>query len=241
MQIPEGAAALQPSQIDSMGSSICFGFLFMLVLDNVVFDENQHDHGHGMLADRVLASNPIGNSGVGPVDSGVLSPSRESHSDIEGDGAVYDHDGPGDIVRRIGSMAPPDRSRSHSASLGLMVHAAADGLALGAAVASSDRANLGLMVFMGLMLHKGPAAFGLTTMLLTARRTRSIALRHLLAFSVAAPVMAMMTFAILNFSLGSSSGETHPAPVSSDEIDTKHDDDGGLVPVALLFSGGTFL
>lgn len=46
-----------------------------------------------------------------------------------------------------------------------MVHAAADGVALGAAATTSHH-DVEIIVFLAIMLHKAPAAFGLVTYLL---------------------------------------------------------------------------
>merc|ERR1712113_77063 len=56
-------------------------------------------------------------------------------------------------------------SKASSATIGLVVHAAADGLALGAAGAS-EHASLQVIVFLAIMLHKAPASFGLVSFLL---------------------------------------------------------------------------
>ena len=48
---------------------------------------------------------------------------------------------------------------------GLVVHAAADGIALGAA-SLTDKAEIEFIIFLAIMLHKAPAAFGLTSFLL---------------------------------------------------------------------------
>ena len=45
------------------------------------------------------------------------------------------------------------KSKGHTATIGLVVHAAADGIALGAA-ASTQRQDLQLIVFFAIMLHK---------------------------------------------------------------------------------------
>ena len=50
-----------------------------------------------------------------------------------------------------------------SATFGLLVHGAADGLAVGASISSST--ETGVIVFVAIMLHKGPAAFGLSSFL----------------------------------------------------------------------------
>ena len=50
-------------------------------------------------------------------------------------------------------------------SSGLVVHAAADGIALGAA-SLTDKTEIEFIIFLAIMLHKAPAAFGLTSFLL---------------------------------------------------------------------------
>jgi hypothetical protein len=55
--------------------------------------------------------------------------------------------------------------RNITATIGLVVHAAADGVALGAA-ATTSHADVEIIVFLAIMLHKAPAAFGLVTFLL---------------------------------------------------------------------------
>ncbi|KAI9358296.1 ZIP zinc transporter-domain-containing protein [Zopfochytrium polystomum] len=83
-----------------------------------------------------------------------------------------------------------------AATLGLVVHAAADGIALGAAVAT-DQSTLGMIVFLAIMLHKAPTAFGLVTHLLREGASRKTIRQHLLAFSLAAPLGAFATFLVL--------------------------------------------
>ena len=48
---------------------------------------------------------------------------------------------------------------------GLVVHAAADGVALGAA-ATTNQTDVEIIVFLAIMLHKAPASFGLVTYLM---------------------------------------------------------------------------
>ncbi|CAF3124263.1 unnamed protein product [Rotaria sp. Silwood2] len=108
-----------------------------------------------------------------------------------------------------------------TATLGLVVHAAADGIALGAASATS-RFNVELIVFMAIMLHKAPAAFGLVSFLMSDGVDRKRIRRHLLVFSLAAPLMAIFTFVLLKSRIR----------------DTYSVDSTGL---AMLFSAGTFL
>ncbi|XP_068202253.1 zinc transporter ZIP9 isoform X2 [Palaemon carinicauda] len=111
---------------------------------------------------------------------------------------------------------------SLTATLGLVVHAAADGIALGAAAASSHT-DVEMIVFFAIMLHKAPAAFGLVTFLLHEGLERNKIRRHLLIFALAAPVGAFVTY----LSIIQSGTET---------LSSSHS-----TGVAMLFSAGTFL
>jgi zinc transporter 9 len=80
-----------------------------------------------------------------------------------------------------------------TATLGLVVHAAADGIALGAAAASTQT-EVEMIVFIAIMLHKAPAAFGLVTILIHHGLDKKRIRKHLLVFSMAAPIGALLTF-----------------------------------------------
>nr|CAG4648913.1 EOG090X0EEU [Polyphemus pediculus] len=116
----------------------------------------------------------------------------------------------------------PRNSKSFTATLGLVVHAAADGIALGAA-ATTSQAAVEMIVFLAIMLHKAPASFGLVTFLLHDGVDRIRIRRYLLAFSLSAPISALITF----FGLSQKSKEA----LSS----------ANATGFAMLFSAGTFL
>ncbi|XP_035850312.1 zinc transporter ZIP9 isoform X2 [Sander lucioperca] len=106
------------------------------------------------------------------------------------------------LVDQIGSShvhstEDPESARAASSkittTLGLVVHAAADGVALGAA-ASTSQTSVQLIVFVAIMLHKAPAAFGLVSFLMHAGLERNRIRKHLLVFALAAPVLSMLTF-----------------------------------------------
>lgn len=71
------------------------------------------------------------------------------------------------IVDQISSRRNNDNyaDRNSTATIGLVVHAAADGVALGAAATTSHQ-DVEIIVFLAIMLHKAPAAFGLVSFLL---------------------------------------------------------------------------
>lgn len=135
------------------------------------------------------------------------------------------------LVDQIGSShvhntEDPESARVTSSkittTLGLVVHAAADGVALGAA-ASTSQTSVQLIVFVAIMLHKAPAAFGLVSFLMHAGLERNRIRKHLLVFALAAPVLAMLTFVGLSQS-------------SKEALS-----DVNATGVAMLFSAGTFL
>ena len=123
------------------------------------------------------------------------------------------------------AAAPPQRS--FSTTLGLCIHAAADGIALGASSTSTSTTSLSLIIFVAIMVHKAPAAFGLTSVLLKQGLGKKGARAHLVVFSLAAPAGAVCTW-ILVRALGGG-GSSEPASMR------------WWTGVLLLFSGGTFL
>lgn len=116
------------------------------------------------------------------------------------------------------------KSSKVTATIGLIVHSAADGVALGAA-ASTSHTDVEMIVFLAIMLHKAPAAFGLVTFLLHEGLDKSRIKKHLLAFSLSAPLGAFVTYLCLG-------GGTFQDSSFSDYNATG---------IAMLFSAGTFL
>ncbi|KAL8769767.1 MAG: hypothetical protein Q9209_004383 [Squamulea sp. 1 TL-2023] len=127
------------------------------------------------------------------------------------------------------SLGQKPQQRSLSTTLGLVIHAAADGIALGASHSSGSSTGLGFVIFLALMIHKAPAAFGLTSVLLKQGLGKRGARAHLLVFSLAAPAGAIGTWIVVRMLGGGGGG-------AGEEISTKW-----WTGVLLLFSGGTFL
>lgn len=117
----------------------------------------------------------------------------------------------------------PVNQPSMTPTVGLVVHAAADGIALGA---SASHPQLSMVVFIAIMLHKAPASFALTSVLLAGGLSHATIRKHLLLFALAAPLGALFTYFALYFFSSSSTSE------STLEYWTG---------VLLVFSGGTFL
>lgn len=95
------------------------------------------------------------------------------------------------------SLTPsPKQTRSLATTTGLVIHAAADGIAMGAS-ASTDNTKLGFIIFVAIMVHKAPAAFGLTSVLLKQGLSKRAARGHLIIFSLAAPFGALATWVLV--------------------------------------------
>lgn len=107
-------------------------------------------------------------------------------------------------------------------TLGLVIHASADGIALGAAATTSHR-HVEMIIFLAIMLHKAPAAFSLVVFLLHRGLKHATIRRHLLAFSLSAPLAALVTY----FGLSQSGKEALRR--------------NNATGIAMLFSAGTFL
>lgn len=112
--------------------------------------------------------------------------------------------------------------RNLTATIGLVVHAAADGVALGAA-ATTSHSDVEIIVFLAIMLHKAPAAFGLVSFLLHEGIERQRIRKHLLIFSLSAPLLTLLTY----FGIGNEQKET------LEQLNA--------TGIAMLFSAGTFL
>jgi zinc transporter 9 len=126
----------------------------------------------------------------------------------------------------LGSLTPtPKQSRSLATTTGLVIHAAADGIAMGASATTSDM-KLGFIIFVAIMVHKAPAAFGLTSVLLKQGLSKRAARGHLIVFSLAAPVGALTTYLIVSL-IGGNSMEGESGQ--------------WWTGMLLLFSAGTFL
>ena len=100
--------------------------------------------------------------------------------------------------------------------LGLSLHSAADGLAIGSAAAGSSEVVTAL-VALAVLIHKAPAAFSLGIFSMHERNNRNESIRDVVIFALATPVMIVVAFYAL-------AGVT---------IQT--------IGLAMLFSAGTFL
>jgi zinc transporter 9 len=235
-----GKDAVNPSEV---GLTMALGFVLMLILDRVAAG---YGHAHGPAATTVAA-------GDIELTEGVVTPRRL--------GATGSSGMMGAIRACLATF------EGSAAIIGLLVHNAVDGFALGVSAVSSghtaERAasgerGLSFLVFLAILLHKAPAALALSTFLLQQRRTKSQVMRQLFVFCGIIPVAAIVTYSLMSTG-GSGGGDasvlhsattTLAAPAAASD---SHGHDHGhgasaadasqmrTVGLALLFSGGTFL
>lgn len=114
--------------------------------------------------------------------------------------------------------------------IGLAIHCLADGIALGASQYlskfSETNSQLGLVVFIAILMHKAPAAIGFGTFLKHEGLTAKEAAQSIAIFTLAAPLSALLTFYAMQ----------GMAAQSSDIVQLQF-----WVGIALLVSGGTFI
>ncbi|KFD55802.1 hypothetical protein M513_03241 [Trichuris suis] len=121
--------------------------------------------------------------------------------------------------------------RGWVATVGLIVHSAtvcnqklsADGIAVGAATFADS--SVTMIVFFAVLLHKAPAAFGLSVFLLNNGLEISKVRKHLILFSSAAPIAMLLTFFFVNQAQGANESGSS----------------SNTIGILLLLSAGSFL
>ncbi|KAL9541618.1 hypothetical protein MBANPS3_009023 [Mucor bainieri] len=187
----------------AVGLSLIIGFALMFIIDQV-----------SSLHMTAPSNSGIEYSELGTVGGGSLEHAEEAttNSATVNDESIYPD-----------THTTPVSQPSMTPTVGLVVHAAADGIALGA---SASHPQLSMVVFIAIMLHKAPASFALTSVLLAGGLSHATIRKHLLLFALAAPLGALFTyFALYFFSSSSTSASTLEY----------------WTGVLLVFSGGTFL
>ncbi|KRY28187.1 Zinc transporter ZIP9-B [Trichinella spiralis] len=109
------------------------------------------------------------------------------------------------------------------ATIGLIVHSATDGIALGAAAFADS--SVTFIIFLAVLLHKAPAAFGLSTYLLNEGFEKSKIRKLLIIFSSSAPLATLLTF----------------AGISQAQIGHSASSSSNVIGILLLISAGSFL
>ena len=171
----------------------------------VIITSHSHEEEHGghmnelMLGGAVLAGFLLmlilEGSGIGH----SVHEEHHDHGDEHGHGHVHHNTSAGWML-----------------VLGLSLHAATDGLAIGAAAASGSISLTATVIF-AVLIHKGPAAFSLGIFSMHEREERSSSIKDVVIFSLATPIMIMVAYFAL------------------EGVETS------MIGLAMLFSAGTFL
>ncbi|KUJ07220.1 ZIP metal ion transporter-like protein [Mollisia scopiformis] len=186
-----------------IGFSLITGFILMFLIDKLPRHASEH----------IAPPPPTRHISLDNLSQGLHSSSTISTGDEESESFLQ-------------SLAPtPKQTRSLATTTGLVIHAAADGIAMGAS-ASSSNTKLGFIIFIAIMVHKAPAAFGLTSVLLKQGLSKRAARGHLIIFSLAAPFGALTTWLIVNI-------------LGGDHMEGESGQ--WWTGMLLLFSAGTFL
>jgi len=189
----------------------------MMVADDIFATctgASAHGHSHGLESQEDLVGNssPLGKQ----LQSSGSSKDTEESKIESGHSAHHLHE-----KHEVVSAA----RRRNTVTLGLLIHNAMDGLAMGAAKAAmSSSAATQTVVFWAIMMHHVPASFGYATYLRNSGMEEHMVRRYVVIFSLAAPLSAALTFFAL-----------HPSFLGFFAVSSK------AVGTCLLFSAGTFL
>lgn len=201
----------------AVGLALILGFALMFVIDQF---SSLHGHsasrsGHDHELDSMLTTLRSPDQ-----DDDNDDKDNDDENDDEDTAKAHNNNTVPSTIHPPHHRRHPHQAHSVTPTVGLMIHAAADGIALGA---SASHPQLSMVVFFAIMLHKGPSAFALTTVLMAEGMSRIEVRKHLLLFSMAAPTGALVTYLLLSLS--------SPGDMSLEY----------WTGVLLLFSGGTFL
>lgn len=178
----------------TIGAALAAGFAFMLIVDKI-----SAGYGHAHAA-------PVAD--------------KHSHGGAACDGHGHGHGHAHGQAPEATLEPGKQKGKNSMAMLGLIVHAAIDGVALGASTFAGN-STASALIFFAIMLHKAPASFGLTTFLASTGMNKRDMTQQLLIFSLAAPIGAFATFFAMDLGIF--------------EYQLKQ------LAIVMLFSGGTFL
>merc|ERR1712060_20417 len=199
-----------------LGFMMVSGIVFMLFVEHFgPIHTHEHRHHRNTRADELEQTTPC----LQRTEVEELRPRSETSMeqlDITSPGTSRSSLHTGTVMR--------GKKKSGALTLGLVIHAAVDGVALGVVTAGGKNAKLSLMVFGALMGHKCPAAFSLTAIQISQGVKYSYVIQNLIFFCSAAPLGALATYLIMDAGLSSIS-----------------ENSGTALGYCMLFSAGTFI
>ncbi|KAM6494041.1 Zinc/iron permease [Amanita muscaria] len=229
--LPEGIEALIRSSSESetvhdisptLALPLLLGFSFMLLLDQIISPDGHH--GRRPSVQLKSAGLPLHTNGGGgdevDFDAELSALERE-----EGVVIATPSTAGGPMSGNHHHFRPHDvalgRKQAMARTAGLVVHALADGFALGiSSLTDTVSKSLSVVVFLALAVHKAPTSLALSTSLLATGITREECKKHLLIFAAATPVGALASYFVFSI-------------MKSDKTN--------WTAIALLASGGSFV
>jgi len=207
------------------GFAILAGIVFMSLVHRI---GPKHTHGHGH-AHRGASDKNNGDSGVDKsweqnipdVAFSAINGDKRPVQAMEIEAAERDYEGSSAII--VKSDAARKKTTIPAVTMGLLIHAIFDGVALGIVTAGGEDSKVTWVVFGALMGHKVPEAISLTVVLLTQNLTIWALFLNVLLFSISSPLVALISYLILEAGTDSS------------------DNAGEVLGYFMLFAGGTFL
>jgi len=228
--IPEGVETLAESEeshkfpTHTAAIALLSGFKFMLIVERIIHARsNPHSHSHMPLPTSEPLSDPPRSATVRHVEFDADVELGELER-TQGFAPESDHRIPERDLIRHQEVDLDIKKKAYPLTLGLVVHALADGLALGSSALANDSAvptGLSVVVFIALIIHKAPTALALSTSLLSTSLSRADCRKHIAVFSASTPIGALLTFGIMTL--------------------LRVQSDSSWTGFALLFSGGSFL
>lgn len=226
-----------------IGLALLSGFLLMFLIDQAsspepIPNDSHRCDSHPTPSSTSLVTHPEPNNTVTEANSTGVVVLDSSH---------------GSCVKPLVATCSHTHS-SHksllSTTLGLLTHSLADGISLGASstfnslpttehasVSSKDVLALDLIVFLAIIVHKAPVAFGLVAVLMSEGIPRHIIRRILFAFSLATPLGSLITWSLIttliSHNMNHDPNDSLPA--------SRQASMQWWIGMTLCFSGGTFL
>ncbi|CAH8661836.1 unnamed protein product [Heterobilharzia americana] len=195
-----------------VGIALLLGYLFMLLIDQMSYTILELTCSQRILfglrklcrsvmyiplidkTSLVTGTNTSSNVGKSTANTAAATATTTTTSNLTND-TINNHS-------TIGSTQSSNH-KGFVVTCGLVIHSLADGLAVGSAFAL-NQIQLEIILFLAIILHKIPAAFGLSCFLLHEGFPRNRIRLHMIAFSLASPLAAFFTYFYLSLSSQSS-------------------------------------
>ncbi|OMJ23095.1 Zinc transporter ZIP9 [Smittium culicis] len=219
-----------------IGASIIFGFAFMMVLNMFV----QEPDLSSLKTDSyspVLQDEEANEMYELPLITHTQPAFKKLPPETQHQTNHLPPSGPQNIFKNLVHSTRSKLNILPPLFVGIFVHGLADGFALGAALLDNIDKSVGVTIFLALVLHKAPEAFGLVATLLRLGYDRNRVRKLLTTYSLCAPIGAIATNFILRLFMHISASTSLDNTTSPGEI-SKSNFMAKFAGYILLISGG---